>query len=128
MEPLPSITPQALNLPVLEQRDDLNPKIQPVLHRLKQELATLYQERFAALVLYGSFARREETGASDIDVLVVLKGEVSQVDEIWRMGELGTKLLLEFDELVSVVPTSQKEFLHPHSSLLQTIRREGIFV
>lgn len=128
MQQLPSVSRQALNLPVLAEKNDLNPKIQPVLHRLKQELAALYQERFAALVLYGSFARREETDASDIDVLVVLEGEVSQVDEIWRMGEVGTKLLLEFDELVSIVPTSQQEFLYPNSPLLLTIRQEGILV
>ncbi|MBD1854272.1 MULTISPECIES: nucleotidyltransferase domain-containing protein [Leptolyngbya] len=128
MQQLPSVSRQALHLPVLAEKNDLNPKIQPVLNRLKQELATLYQERFAALVLYGSFARREETDASDIDVLVVLEGEVSQVDEIWRMGEVGTKLLLEFDELVSIVPTSQQEFLYPNSPLLLTIWQEGILV
>lgn len=128
MESLPLISRQALDLPVLEERDDLNPKIQPVLHHLKQELAVLYQERLAALVLYGSFARREETDASDIDVLVVLNGEISQVDEIWRMGEVGAKLLLEYDELVSIVPTSQQEFLYPNSLLLQAIWQEGILI
>lgn len=79
-------------------------------------------------MLYGSFARREETEASDIDVLVVLEGEVSQVDEIWRMGEVGTKLLLEFDELVSIVPTSQQEFFYPNFPVLLTIRQEGFLV
>ncbi|MBE9012403.1 nucleotidyltransferase domain-containing protein [Pseudanabaenaceae cyanobacterium LEGE 13415] len=119
---------QVVNLSVLEERNDLNPKLRRVLHRLKQELTALYRDRLEALVLYGSFARCEQTDASDIDVLVVLKGEVSQVDEIWRMGEVGTKLLLEYDELVSVVPTSQAEFYNPNSPLLQTIHQEGILV
>ncbi|WNZ44146.1 nucleotidyltransferase domain-containing protein [Leptolyngbya boryana CZ1] len=119
---------QATNLPVLEERNDLNPKIRRVLNHLKYELTELYHERLAALVLYGSFARCEETNASDVDVLVVLEGEVSQVEEIWRMGEVGMKLLLEYDELVSVVPTSQADFLNSDSPLLQAIRREGILV
>jgi uncharacterized protein len=128
MDHLSSVSRQLVDLPVLEERDDLNPKIRRVLYRLKQELAALYDDRLAALVLYGSFARREESDASDIDVLVVLEGEVSQVDEIWRMGEVGAKLLLEYGELVSIVPTSQADFLDPHSLLLRTIYQEGILI
>ena len=128
MDQLPLVSHQAVNLPVLEERDDLNPKIRQVLHSLKHELVALYHDRLEALVLYGSFARYEETDASDVDVLVVLKGEVSQVDEIWRMGEVGTKLLLEYDELVSVVPTSQAKFYNPDSPLLRAIHQEGILI
>lgn len=112
----------------LGEVDNLSPKIKRVLQALKQELAALYGERLVALVLYGSFARHEETEASDVDVLVVLKDEVSPVDEVWRMGEVGSRLLLEFDELVSVLPISQHDFLHRESSLLQNIGREGILV
>ena len=126
-KPLP-VSSQAVKLPNLREVDYLSPKIRQVLQAFKLELGALYGERLAALVLYGSVARHEETVASDVDVLVVLKGDVSPVDEIWRMGDAGTKLLLEYDKLISIVPTSQDDFLHGDSSLLQNIRREGILV
>lgn len=128
MDQFPLVSRQAINLPALEERNDLNPKLRQVLHHLKQELTALYHDRLEALVLYGSFARCEETDNSDVDVLVVLKGEVSQVDEIWRMGEVGTKLLLEHDELVSIVPTSHEAFYKSDSPLLQAIHQEGILI
>jgi predicted nucleotidyltransferase len=78
--------------------------------------------------LYGSFARHEETEGSDVDVLVVLEGMVSQVDEIRRMGDSSTDLLLKYNELISIVPMSQNNFLHSASPLLRNIRREGILV
>jgi uncharacterized protein len=119
---------RAAALTHIEKVDYLSEKIQRLLKDFKQELTTLYGQRLAYLVLYGSFARHEATAASDVDVLVVLTGNVSPVDEIWRMGAAGTKLLLAYDELISVVPTSQDDFLNRDSALLQNIRREGILV
>jgi uncharacterized protein len=118
----------AIKLPDGREMGVLSPKIKEILQIFKRELGVLYGERLADLVLYGSFARQEETEESDIDVLVVLKGTVSPVDEIWRMGEAGMKLLLEYGELISVVPTSQDDFLHRASPLLDNIRREGILL
>ena len=119
---------QKVNLPDFKEQDFLSPKIGRALQAFKQELEGLYGERLSALVLYGSVARHEETDASDVDVLVVLKGEVSPVDEIWRMGDVGVKLLLEYDTLIAIVPTSKDDFLHRDSPLFHNIRREGILV
>ena len=130
--PLPlnskSVHNRVRTLPVIEEVDVLSPKIKQLLPVFKQKLERLYGERLANLVLYGSFARHEETEGSDVDVLVVLKGAVSHGEEILRMGQAKTDLLLEYGELISVVPASQDDFLHRNSPLLQNIRREGILV
>lgn len=124
LEPVQS---QIIQLPKLEEVEFLSLKIRQLLKVFRGELEVLYGERLIYLVLYGSFARHEETEGSDVDILVVLEGEVSQADEIWQMGKAKTKLLLMYDELISVVPISLKDFLYRDSPLLQNVRSEGMF-
>ena len=123
-----SVSRQSRKLPAINEVEGLSPKIKQILQVFKQKLETLYDERLASLVLYGSFARHEDTEGSDVDVLVVLKGAISQAEEILRMGQIKTDLLLTYGELISVVPASQHDFLHRDSPLLQNIRCEGILV
>jgi uncharacterized protein len=119
---------QAIQLPRMADVEFFSPKIRQLLRVFRGELEVLYGERLVYLVLYGSFARHEETEGSDVDVLVVLGGEVSHADEIWQMGKAKTTLLLMYDELISVVPMSLKDFLYRDSPLLKNVRREGMFV
>jgi uncharacterized protein len=119
---------QATKLPGIEEVEFLDLKIRQLLKVFKGELEVLYGEQLAHLVLYGSFARHEETEGSDIDILVVLKGQVAHVDEILRMGDVTTDLLLKYDELISIVPMSLNDFLYRDSPLLLNIRREGIML
>ena len=119
---------QVGHFPTLQSIDTFSPSIKQCLQDFKLALADLYGDRLVSLVLYGSFARHEETDVSDVDVLVVLKGDVSPGDEILRMGDIKAKLLLKYGELISVAPTSQADFLHRNSPLLEQIRQDGILV
>lgn len=117
------------DLPTIEEVDFLNPKIKPLLGEFKQLLQKMYGERLANLVLFGSFARHEETKDSDVDVLIVLKGsDVSPGDEIWQMGDAEVQLLLKYGELISVLPVSIQDFLYRDSPLLRNIRQDGIII
>ena len=100
--------------------------IQPTLHALKLGLKELYGDRLVKLILFGSHARGEANSDSDIDLLAVLKSPVSQVQEISYMSELCVKILLDYDELVSIVPMSEDRFNAKDVALLRNIQREGI--
>jgi len=50
----------------------------------------IYGDRLVKMVLFGSQARGEADADSDIDVLVVLKGEVNPGEEIKRTSCLRT--------------------------------------
>jgi predicted nucleotidyltransferase len=100
--------------------------IKPILNELKQELQKLYGDRLVKLILFGSHARGEANLDSDIDLLIVLKSPVSQVQEISYMSELCVKVLLDYDELVSIIPMSEDRFNAKTVSLLRNIQREGI--
>ena len=100
--------------------------IKPILHELKLGLKELYGDRLVKLILFGSHARGEANLDSDIDLLIVLKGPVSQVQEISYMSELCVKVLLDYDELVSIIPMSEDRFNAKDFALLRNIQREGI--
>jgi predicted nucleotidyltransferase len=100
--------------------------IKPILNELKQELQELYGDRLVKLILFGSHARGEANPDSDIDLLAVLKSPVSQFQEILNMSELRVKMLLEQDELVSIIPMSEEDFHTRNVALLRKIRKEGI--
>ena len=102
--------------------------IKPILNELKRELQELYGDRLVKLILFGSHARGEANPDSDIDLLAVLKSPVSQVQEISYMSELCIKILLDYDELVSIIPMSEDRFNAKGVALLRNIQREGIEV
>lgn len=100
--------------------------IKPILNELKRELQELYGDRLVRLILFGSHARGEATPDSDIDLLAVLKSPISQVQEISYMSNLRVKILLERDELVSIIPVTEEDYSQRDVGFLRNIRKEGI--
>jgi len=94
--------------------------------RLHDKLRELYGIRLQEVILYGSYARGTQTQQSDIDVAVVLDGNVKPGLEIDRMIDVVTDLNLEFDTLISVYPVSSVDYSSRQSPLLINLRREGI--
>lgn len=102
--------------------------IENILQELKKELKNIYGERLKKLILYGSYARNEEWKDSDIDILVLLDGEVLPGKEIDRMIDIITDLNLKYNVLLSVYPTSEESLQKTKSPLLLNIQREGLIV
>lgn len=86
----------------------------------------LYRERLARVVLYGSQARGEATVHSDIDLLVVLRGDVQFSEELHRLVDAHYDIDLEHGVLISAHPISEKDFLTEVSPLLMNVRKESI--
>ncbi len=105
---------------------DNEEQIQQCIQEFVQRTQSLYGDRLKRVVVYGSRARNEATWDSDIDLAVVLAGEVVPGKEIDRMIDIITDLNLEYRVLLSVYPVSEEDYLHRESPLLINIRREGI--
>ena len=97
-----------------------------IIEELRRQVQGLYGTRLKEVILYGSFARGDATGASDIDLAVVLRGEVSPLDEIDRMIDIVTDLNLEHNVLISVYPVSEDNYSSLNSPILLNLRREGV--
>lgn len=102
--------------------------IDKTLTELKTKLTSLYKGRLVSIILYGSYARGEALESSDIDVVVVLNGEVSPGEEIDYMLDILTDLNLKYNTLISVYPVSEETFKKVKSPLILNVRREGISV
>jgi predicted nucleotidyltransferase len=102
-------------------------KIEPILKEFKQKIGDLYGQRLKKIVLYGSYARGEGNDEySDIDLAVVLDGDINPCKEIDRMIDIITDINLDYDVLLSVYPVSENDYLSVKSPLLLNLRREGI--
>lgn len=106
--------------------DDPTRTLEDTLGELEGGLRALYGERYRGLVLYGSYARGEADEGSDVDLLLLLAGEVETGREIRRASALVSRLSLESDEVLSVIPVSAEDY-HGGSRepYLQNARREG---
>lgn len=92
----------------------------------KAEIQKLYGSRLKKIILYGSWARGEATSESDIDLLVVLTGEVIPGYEVDYMIGVITEINLKYNVLISVYPISETAYINLHSPLLLNVRKEGV--
>ena len=101
-------------------------EIEPILRQFRAKAERIYGERLKGIVLYGSFARGQATQDSDIDLAVVLEGEVATSKEIDRLIDVITDINFDHGVLLSVYPVSEKDYHSVNSPLLLNIRKEGV--
>ncbi|HEX4946598.1 MAG TPA: nucleotidyltransferase domain-containing protein [Blastocatellia bacterium] len=106
----------------------MNERIKTIVTEFRQRLRQLYGERLEQVILFGSQVRDGAVEGSDIDVMIVLKGEVKVGEEISRCSEFTAELCLEHDVLIQKVFMSSERFAESASGLLENVRREGILI
>ena len=99
-------------------------KIQTILKEVREVLKNLYGERLKELILYGSYARGEEREDSDIDLAVILKGDVNVYKEINRIIDVIYDINLKYNILISVRPISEADYNIPKTSFLINVKEQ----
>jgi predicted nucleotidyltransferase len=99
----------------------------PVLARFRTALGSLYGDRLARLVLFGSRARGDAGPDSDYDVAVLLKEPIDFWAEMERLADIGTDILYDSGAVISAVPFRDLAWLE-RTPLMGEIRREGLDV
>jgi predicted nucleotidyltransferase len=100
--------------------------VEETIAEFKEKIKKLYGPRLKQVILYGSWARGEATPDSDIDLLVILAGNITPGHEIDRMIDIVTELNLKYQVLISIYPISEANYTLSQSPLLINVRREGI--
>lgn len=103
-------------------------KIKGILEEFKQKLEELYGDNLIDVILYGSYARGEEKEDSDIDLAIVIKGEIRPFKEIDKMTSIAGDIDLKYNVLLSLHPISEIDYFNRRTPLLTNIREEGILI
>lgn len=97
-----------------------------LLGKLSEGLQKLYGERYRGLVLYGSYARGEADDGSDVDILLLLEGDVDATEEIIRAEPIEWPLSLEAGYTTSLFPVGVEKYRRSEQPFLRSARREGV--
>ena len=87
----------------------MNDQVKTIVAEFRTRLQQLYGERLEQVILFGSQARGDAVEGSDIDVMIVLKGEVKVGEEIARTSQLCSDLSLAYDVALSRIFTSNEK-------------------
>ncbi|OIO74366.1 MAG: hypothetical protein AUJ85_05745 [Elusimicrobia bacterium CG1_02_37_114] len=89
-------------------------------------LKKLYRDNLSRVILYGSKARGDASEDSDVDIMIILKNIVNKREEFEKVIKLSTEIDYKYETLISVVVTTEQEFLFRNTPLLLNVRKEKI--
>lgn len=97
-----------------------------ILKQFKEDLAREYGNRLHRLVCYGSQTRGEAHPDSDIDLTLVLEGEVRPSREIDRILDILADFNLRYGVLISVLPVDLDTWEKAEGPFWRNVRREEV--
>lgn len=100
-------------------------QLQQLSQAVKRALTELYGDRLDRLILYGSYARGNFHAESDVDYLVVLRGEIQAGNEVRRMAPVIGPLSLNYGVEVSIFPVNTVKYESGYTLFYQAIQQEG---
>jgi len=103
-------------------------QLSQILQVLRRELSRILGDHLESVYLFGSRARGDARSDSDIDVLVVVRGDFDYGDLIRRTSFIVSALSLQHDVVISRAFVSKEQFAREQSPFLLNVRREGVKV
>jgi predicted nucleotidyltransferase len=103
--------------------------VEKILNELKQGLVRIHGDRIKAIYLFGSFARGEgRLPDSDIDVMVVLRGDFITREMENRSIDFVSALCLKYDVVIMCHFISDDRFTESKMPFMLNVRREAVSV
>lgn len=99
-----------------------------LLKTLRSGLDDILGDRLEAVYLYGSRARHDAERESDIDILIVIRGEFDYFEMSDITSDLTWKLSLDNDIVISRVFISRDKFEQADSPFLHNVSREAVLI
>ncbi|MBQ0058967.1 MAG: nucleotidyltransferase domain-containing protein [Lachnospiraceae bacterium] len=104
-----------------------NPQLMKALLNMSNDLKVVYGEYLVKIVLYGSYARGEQTDESDVDIAVILKdGNTEKMHD--DMTDIVVDYELDQGVTLSVMPIELEQYKTWHKTLpfYKNLDKEGI--
>ena len=106
-------------------------ELQVVLKKVKSAAQQLYGNKLNRIILYGSYARGDNTDESDIDIMIILNCEAGEIKKLRSItAEMASDISLEEEVFLSIL-LRDKKYYESSLALLpfyQNIEKEGIAV
>lgn len=100
-----------------------------ILQTMIEAYRSTYGEHIRKIVLYGSYARGDYTGDSDIDIAAIVQGERTVLQEgLKQVWDISSDLELEYGTIVSptVIPHEEFEKYKNDLPYYRNIQYEGV--
>ena len=100
-----------------------------VVEDIKREISASLGNELKEIILYGSYARDEQTDESDIDIVVLLDGDVLDMSGIrQKLADIKVDLSLKYDVVISIIIKKYNHYLRNRDFVpfYSTIDKEGV--
>lgn len=104
----------------------MNEQIRVLLAELKQGLSVMYGPLLKGVYLFGSYARNEEDGESDVDVLIVLDRINNYSKEVARTSALFSEISLAHGCSISCVFSTDHHLECSDTMFFLNVKEEAI--
>lgn len=104
-------------------------EINTILHQMANIYRAIYGDKIVKVVLYGSYARGDNQVDSDIDIVGIVRGERSDLQEqLKKIWDVSAELELEYGTIVSptVIPFNEFERYKDDLPYYRNILKEGV--
>jgi len=91
----------------------------------KNKVRAVIGDKFSALILYGSCARGDNIGGSDIDLLLLLRDTLTPLEEE-QLAVIKSEQSLACDTLLSCFPYPEEAWSSWQTPFLSNVRNEGV--
>ena len=82
-----------------------------VLQEVENASKQLYGDKLNKIILYGSYARGDNTEESDIDIMIILDGDIDDVKKMRSLtAEMASNISIEQEVFLSIVLRDKKHF------------------
>lgn len=108
-----------------------NLRVREVLKNIDNRMINIFENKLERVIVYGSYARNENTSESDIDVMVLVNESIEKLKLYENViTDIMVDLSLEYNIVVSLYTQSIQEYEKQVNVLpfLMNVEREGINV
>ena len=105
-------------------------KIKEILNRLQDKMKEIFTDKLRNIILYGSYARNDNTSESDMDIMVLVEENEHYLRSYEEaITDVMVDLSLEYGVVLSLYVQSIQEYERQVRVLpfVKNIQREGIF-
>lgn len=106
-------------------------ELQTVLGRVREESEYIYGSKLDRIILYGSYAREDNTEESDIDIMILLNCERDEVESLRdKTYEMANNISLDEDVFLSILLRDKKHFQENQDFLpfYRNVMKDGVAV